>query len=63
MRHAQVSTTMDVYGNAMMESKRDTTSKVVRMALRPVLQRVQQARGEPGAERKKAAQSSLFQSF
>ena len=36
MRHAQVSTTME-YGNALMESKRDANSKVVRMALRPVL--------------------------
>jgi hypothetical protein len=29
MRHAQVSTTMDVYGNALMESKREANSKVV----------------------------------
>ena len=36
MRHAQISTTM-MYGNALMESKRDANSKVVRMALRPVL--------------------------
>ena len=36
MRHAQVSTTME-YGNALMDSKRDANSKVVRMALRPVL--------------------------
>ena len=36
MRHAQVSTTM-AYGNALMESKRDANSKVVRMALRPEL--------------------------
>ena len=38
MRHAQVSTTTDVYGNALMESERDANSKVVRMALRPVRQ-------------------------
>jgi hypothetical protein len=35
MRHAQVATTMDVYGNALMESKREANSKVVRMVLRP----------------------------
>jgi integrase len=37
MRHAQVSTTMNIYGNALMESKRKANSKVARMALRPVL--------------------------
>ena len=36
MRHAQVATTMDVYGTALMESKREANSKVVRMVLRPV---------------------------
>jgi integrase len=35
MRHAQVSTTMNTYGNALMKSKRAANSKVVRMALRP----------------------------
>jgi integrase len=35
MRHAQVATTMDVYGNALMESKREANSKVVRLLLRP----------------------------
>lgn len=35
MRHAQVSTTMDVYGNALMESKRVANSKVVGLLLRP----------------------------
>ena len=35
MRHAGIGTTMDVYGNALMKSKRDANSKVVRMALRP----------------------------
>jgi integrase len=35
MRHAQIATTMDVYGNALMESKREANSKVVRMVLRP----------------------------
>ena len=34
MRHAQVSTTMNVYGNALMDAKREANSKVVRMALR-----------------------------
>ena len=33
MRHAQVSTTMNTYGNAQMESKRQANSKVVRMVL------------------------------
>jgi integrase len=34
MRHAQVSTTMNVYGNALMGAKREANSKVVRMVLR-----------------------------
>ena len=34
MRHAQIATTMNVYGNARMESKREANSKVVQMALR-----------------------------
>lgn len=34
MRHAQVATTMDVYGNALMESKREANSKVVSLLLR-----------------------------
>ena len=34
MRHAQIATTMNVYGNAMMESKRAANSKVVQMVLR-----------------------------
>lgn len=33
MRHAQVSTTMNVYGDAMMESKRQANSNAVRMLL------------------------------
>ena len=37
MRHAQIATTMDVYGDAMMESKRAANSKVVQMVLRPAL--------------------------
>jgi integrase len=35
MRHAQVSTTMNVYGKALVKSKRDANSKVVRMAMPP----------------------------
>jgi integrase len=34
MRHAQIATTMNVYGDAMMESKRAANSKVVQMVLR-----------------------------
>jgi len=34
MRHAQISTTMNVYGNALMTAKREANSKMVRMALR-----------------------------
>jgi hypothetical protein len=37
MRHAQVATTMNVYGNALMTTKREANSKVVQMALRPEL--------------------------
>jgi integrase len=37
MRHAQIATTMNVYGDAMMESKRTANSKVVQMVLRPAL--------------------------
>jgi len=33
MRHAQVSTTMNVYGNALMDAKREANSRVVRKAL------------------------------
>jgi integrase len=33
MRHAQVSTTMNIYGNALMESKRAANGKVVQMVL------------------------------
>ena len=30
MRHAQISTTMNVYGNALMEAKREANTKVVK---------------------------------
>jgi integrase len=35
MRHAQIATTMNVYGDSTMESKRAANSKVVQMVLRP----------------------------
>jgi integrase len=41
MRHAQVSTTMNIYGNALMKSKREANSKDVQMALRPALQQAE----------------------
>jgi hypothetical protein len=34
IRHVQIPTTMNVYGNALMTAKREANSKVVRMALR-----------------------------
>jgi hypothetical protein len=34
MRHAQVATTMNVYGNALMEAKREANTAVVRKVLR-----------------------------
>ncbi len=34
MRHAHVSTTMNVYGNALMESKRDAQQRIVGMLSR-----------------------------
>jgi integrase len=34
MRHAQVSTTMNIYGNAQMDSKREAHGKVVQMVLK-----------------------------
>jgi len=36
MRHAQIATTMNVYGDALLQSKREANSKVVEL-LRPVL--------------------------
>ncbi|QNI30860.1 tyrosine-type recombinase/integrase [Alloacidobacterium dinghuense] len=35
MRHANIQTTMNVYGSAMLESKRTANSKVVRLVLAP----------------------------
>ena len=37
MRHAQIATTMNVYGGALLQSKREANGKVVEM-LRPVLE-------------------------
>ena len=34
MQHARVSTTMNVYGKALMRAKREANSKVVKMAMR-----------------------------
>jgi len=34
MRHAQISTTMNVYGNALMEAKREANAAVVSKVLR-----------------------------
>jgi len=33
MRHASIQTTMNVYGQAMNDSKRDANTKVVRLAV------------------------------
>jgi integrase len=35
MRHANIQTTMNVYGAAMLESERTANSKIVRMILVP----------------------------
>jgi len=42
MRHADIRTTMNVYGDALMDSKREANSKVVRMVLGPVLERAEE---------------------
>ena len=36
MRHASIQTTMNVYGRAMSNSKREANGKVVEMVLKPV---------------------------
>ena len=36
MRHASIQTTMNVYGKAMPESKREANGKVVTMVLKPL---------------------------
>ena len=43
MRHAQVSTTMNVYGNAAMKSRREANSKVVQTIMKPDTQNTQSA--------------------
>ena len=48
MRHASVTTTMNVYGKAMTDSKRQAHSKVVQMVLKepkPYLQQQKKAMG------------------
>ena len=47
MRHAQVSTTMNLYGKALMESKRNANSKVVSLALRLAGAIARDIKGEP----------------
>ena len=47
MRHAQVSTTMDIYGSALMQAKREANSAAVKMLLQPKLVFVG---GEPNTE-------------
>jgi integrase len=42
MRHADIRTTMNVYGDALMDSKREANSKVVRMVLGPALERAKE---------------------
>jgi integrase len=36
MRHASIQTTINVYGQAMPESKREANEKVVTMVLKPL---------------------------
>ncbi len=36
MRHASIQTTMNIYGKAMTESKRQAHGKVVEMVLKPM---------------------------
>jgi Phage integrase family len=43
MRHADVRTTMNIYGGTFMQSKRDAHSMVVRVALRPALKEARHA--------------------
>jgi len=37
MRHAQVSTTLDHYGDALMQAKREANTNAVKMLLQPKL--------------------------
>lgn len=46
MRHADIRTTMNIYGAAMSETKRKANTKVVQMALRSVDSAAAEARGD-----------------
>ncbi len=59
LRHAHIGTTMQ-YGNAMMESKRDANSKVVRMALRPLRSRRQRNSSTDERSEKGLLAAALF---
>jgi hypothetical protein len=50
MRHASIQTTMNVYGSAMTESKRQAHNKVVEMVLKPAeKQKISEAENLPAA--------------
>lgn len=49
MRHASIQTTMNVYGRAMTEGKRQAHSNVVQMVLNPAIAK-QTDTAEPGAK-------------
>ena len=51
MRHASIQTTMNVYGQAMLQRKHEANSKVVEMALRGALQCRNRARHGPTEKR------------
>lgn len=60
MRHASIETTMNVYGRAVMsDAKRQANSKVVQMALRPVLSTKAKSGTSKKAPRLNAPLSSL----
>ncbi len=49
MRHANIQTTMNVYGSAMLESKRTANSKIVRMVLIPSIKQGKERGRAPAA--------------
>jgi hypothetical protein len=49
MRHANIQATMNVYGSAMLESKRTANSKIVRMVLVPSFQQGNEKGRAPAA--------------
>ena len=49
MRHANIQTTMNVYGFAMLESKRSANSKIVRLVLTPSLRQGSEKGRAPAA--------------